>query len=177
VIKLSAGGNETAIFVCFEMVGKEKALPAASLFRLLALSVRFACSAADVRIRGLSGLVLRSAETGQGVEGCKFPFAMKDERSTSSPSTCAGSPRGLRRSVDRGAHRPALSREGVSFWVPTPCKGGRPRCRTRQRKCSDDRRGQRPWIATLLARDREVSRLTVRRRPPSASGRRGADSR
>src|SRR5215813_11207931 len=64
-------------------------------------------------------------------------------------------PRGPRRSVDRGAHRPAIEPRKESYpGCRRRAQGGRQHVRARQREARTTWRGQRPWhVQTLLARE------------------------
>src|SRR3989475_7750404 len=85
-------------------------------------------------------------------------------------------PRGSRRSVDRGAHRPAIEPRRVLSWVPTPCIWWKATHPSASSRAPDDP----AWSKTLACADalcagtgRSRDRPLGNRRR-SASGRRGA---
>jgi len=95
------------------------------------------------------------------------------------PRVMRSGPRGPRRSVDRGVHRPAIEpRKGPSR-VPTPCNW---RKATRQGALT--RALRRPGVVRdpgmcrrFLRGNREISRSTVRQLPPVRIGKARSRSR
>src|SRR2546427_5177369 len=85
-------------------------------------------------------------------------------------------PRGSRRSVDRGAHRPAIEPRRVLSWVPTPCIWWKATHPSASSRAPDDP----AWSKTLACADAPCAGTGRSRDRPcgnrrrSASGRRGA---
>jgi hypothetical protein len=95
------------------------------------------------------------------------------------PESCAGAREGFGEALTGERIGQPLSRERVSFWVPTPCIRWKATCPDATAQVPG-----RPGVVRdpgmcrrSLRGNREVSRLTVRRRPPVRIGKARSRSR
>jgi hypothetical protein len=95
------------------------------------------------------------------------------------PESCAGAREGLGEALTGGSIGQPLSRERVSFWVPTPCIRWKATCPVATAQASG-----RPGVVRdpgmcrrSLRGNRELSRSTVRQSPPVRIGKARSRSR